>query len=75
MKCCDSGLNRRKQDSEMLYDYLDDKISYKEMEEHSIIATRQLAKRQMTWFRAEKSAKWYDPYKSDTFFEILDNLK
>ena len=58
-----------------IWHYLDDKISYKEMEEHSIIATRQLAKRQMTWFRAEKSAKWYDPYKSDTFSEILDNLK
>jgi len=58
-----------------IWHYLDDKISYKEMEEHSIIATRQLAKRQMTWFRAEKSAKWYDPYKSNTFSEILDNLK
>ena len=58
-----------------IWHYLDDQISYEEMKEHSIIATRQLAKRQMTWFRAEKSAKWYDPYKSDTFSEILDNLK
>ena len=58
-----------------IWHYLDDQISYQEMKEHSIIATRQLAKRQMTWFRAEKSAKWYDPYKSDTFSEILDNLK
>ena len=27
MKCCDSGLNRRKKAAKMLYDYLDEKIS------------------------------------------------
>ena len=32
MKCCDSGLNRRKKASEMLYDYLNDKIDDKDVE-------------------------------------------
>jgi len=58
-----------------IWHYLDNQISYSEMEEHSIIATRQLAKRQMTWCRAEKSAEWFDPYKSDIFPKILGNLK
>jgi len=58
-----------------IWRYLDNEISYSEMKEHSIIATRQLAKRQMTWCRAEKSAERFNPYKSDIFPEILGNLK
>jgi len=58
-----------------IWRYLDNEISHSEMKEHSIIATRQLAKRQMTWCRAEKSAEWFDPYKSDIFPKILGNLK
>ena len=34
-----------------IWKYLDNQITYMEMQERSIIATRQLAKRQMTWFR------------------------
>jgi len=57
-----------------IWRYLDNQISHSEMREYSIIATRQLAKRQMTWFRAEKTAKWFDPYKSDIFSKILSNF-
>ena len=39
--------------------YLDGEISHAEMQEQSIIATRQLAKRQMTWLRSEKNAQWF----------------
>ncbi len=34
------------------WDYLDGSISYEEMRERGIIATRQLAKRQLTWLRS-----------------------
>jgi len=34
-----------------VWDYLDNKLSYDEMLERGIIATRQLAKRQLTWLR------------------------
>jgi tRNA dimethylallyltransferase len=34
-----------------VWDYLDNKLSYDEMIERGIIATRQLAKRQLTWLR------------------------
>jgi len=43
-----------------VWDYLDGKIDYEEMKERAIIATRQLAKRQMTWMRSEKNITPYD---------------
>jgi len=58
-----------------IWRYLDNQITYKEMQEHSIIATQQLAKRQLTWCRAEKGAECYDSCKSEIFPLILDNLK
>ena len=58
-----------------IWKYLDNQITYMEMQERSIIATRQLAKRQMTWCRTEKNAEWHNPYKSGVFHEILNNLK
>jgi len=29
--------------------------------EEAIVATRQLAKRQLTWFRGELDLRWFDP--------------
>jgi tRNA dimethylallyltransferase len=55
--------------------YLDGKNNYEEMTEHAVIATRQLAKRQITWCRSESNAEWYDPHQSGTFPQILKNLK
>lgn len=43
------------------WDYLDGKLSYEEMRERGIIATRQLAKRQLTWLRS-----WSNLYQLDT---------
>ncbi len=42
------------------WSYLEGDISYAEMCQKSIAATRQLAKRQLTWLRQESSALWYD---------------
>jgi tRNA dimethylallyltransferase len=38
-----------------IWNYLAKKLTYEEMQEHAIIATRQLAKRQMTWLRSCKN--------------------
>jgi tRNA dimethylallyltransferase len=54
--------------------YLDGECNYEEMQELAVIATRQLAKRQITWCRSESKAEWYDSYKSGIFSEILKNL-
>ncbi len=55
--------------------YLDGLTRYEEMQEHAIIATRQLAKRQITWCRSESHATWYDPHEPDIFSKILENLE
>jgi tRNA dimethylallyltransferase len=55
--------------------YLDAETSYEEMTERAIIATRQLAKRQITWCRSEKNAEWFDSMKSDIFSKILQYLE
>ena len=43
-----------------VWDCLDGKTSYAEMEQRGIIATRQLAKRQITWLRSWKDLHWLD---------------
>ncbi len=43
-----------------VYEYLTNKISYGQMREKAIIATRQLAKRQLTWLRQWPSLKMFD---------------
>ncbi|MGD2119108.1 MAG: tRNA (adenosine(37)-N6)-dimethylallyltransferase MiaA [Chromatiales bacterium] len=41
--------------------YLQGEYSFEEMIERGIIATRQLAKRQYTWLRADDEYQWLDP--------------
>lgn len=41
-------------------DYLSQKVSFDEMKERIFIATRQYAKRQMTWFRRMENICWFD---------------
>lgn len=42
------------------WNYLHGDCTYAEMRDRSIAATRQLAKRQLTWLRRETAAIWYD---------------
>jgi tRNA dimethylallyltransferase len=42
------------------WEWLDGKYGFEEMREKAIAATRQLAKRQLTWLRREDDALWYD---------------
>lgn len=43
-----------------VWDYLEGKLDYTEMQERGVIATRQLAKRQFTWLRSEKDLTIFD---------------
>ncbi len=54
--------------------YLTGKINYQEMQEQAIIATGQLAKRQITWCRGEANGEWYDPYKIGIASQIIEKL-
>ncbi len=43
-----------------IWNYLADNLSYEKMRELGIIATRQLAKRQMTWLRSWPELNWFN---------------
>jgi tRNA dimethylallyltransferase len=59
-----------------LWAHLDGHYSLEEAVRRAIAATRQLAKRQMTWMRAEKRGQWLDPdvaelsWNRDIFHEL-----
>lgn len=53
------------------WEYLEGDISYDEMQNRAIIATRQLAKRQLTWLRSEKEIQAHDCINND--FSILNS--
>ena len=54
--------------------YLAGDYGYDEMREKAIIATAQLAKRQVTWLRKEKECNFIDPISLNTQ-KVLKNLK
>lgn len=54
--------------------YLAGDYGYEEMRERAIIATAQLAKRQMTWLRKEQECNFIDPNTLNTQ-KVLKNLK
>jgi len=56
------------------WEYLDGLSTYEEMTEKAIIATRQLAKRQLTWLRKEKNCNFYDINQA-IYLKILKKLK
>ena len=43
------------------WEHLDGQFDRKELRARGIAATRQLAKRQITWLRGEHDARWFDP--------------
>lgn len=55
--------------------YLEGLINRQQMLEHAIVATRQLAKRQLTWLRAESNSHWFDSTNVQLLDKILKFLK
>lgn len=53
-----------------VWHYLAGDWTYDYMVERGVIATRQLAKRQLTWLRAEQHALWFDSEASDLTEQI-----
>ena len=58
-----------------IWRFLDGLISYQEMLEHAIVATRQLAKRQLTWLRSEQDGVWLDGSGPDLVDKALKFIK
>jgi len=57
-----------------VWDYLEGKYDYDEMVERGIIATRQLAKRQITWLRSWPDLHWLDTDDPDILRNALKIL-
>lgn len=51
--------------------FLAGEIHCDEMESRAIIATRQLAKRQLTWLRSEPEVRWFDSEAADLLANVL----
>ena len=52
------------------WQYLDGEISEQEWIERALIATRQYAKRQLTWLRSESEYHWIDPLEANALEHI-----
>jgi tRNA dimethylallyltransferase len=57
-----------------LWRYLMGLCALNEAENQAIVATRQLAKRQMTWLRRRPNARWFDSMRPDVAEAIFDAL-
>ena len=49
-----------------LWQHLESGTSLTEAVQNAVVATRQLARRQLTWLRAEPGAEWFDPLDAKT---------
>lgn len=54
-----------------MWQHLDGQLSAAEMRERGIIATRQLAKRQITWLRSWIGLHWLDPLDPDVLGQLV----
>ncbi len=57
------------------WEWLEGSTSFEQMQEKAIAATRQLAKRQLTWLRRESHIMWYDLSTDGVWEEALESLR
>jgi tRNA dimethylallyltransferase len=57
-----------------VWQYLEGQLTYEAMCEKGVIATRQLAKRQLTWLRSWPQALWFDSEAPDLFIRVVEYL-
>jgi tRNA dimethylallyltransferase len=55
--------------------YLEGQLSASEWVEKAVIATRQYAKRQMTWLRSEHDSHWVDPLDANSLATVLNLIR
>lgn len=58
-----------------VWKYLSGEYDYEMMRHKAIAATRQLAKRQLTWLRRWPDAKWFNSEDKDLISQVVDYLK
>lgn len=55
--------------------FLEGELDDPEWRNRAVFATRQLAKRQLTWLRREQSALWYDPDTEDAVEKVFSAVR
>jgi tRNA dimethylallyltransferase len=58
-----------------LWEYLAGECDLETARRNAIHATRQLAKRQLTWLRAEPGAEWHEPFVPETLEMLIRRVK
>jgi tRNA dimethylallyltransferase len=58
-----------------VWQYLAGEWDYDTMLYKGIVATRQLAKRQLTWLRAEPDAMWFDSQQTNLINNVLEYIQ
>ncbi len=58
-----------------VWQYLAGEVDYREMVRRAVTATRQLAKRQLTWLRSESDAHWFDSLEPGLTEKVLARLR
>jgi tRNA dimethylallyltransferase len=58
-----------------VWSYLDGRLDYAAMVERGVVATRQFAKRQLTWLRAESGAIWLDGDENRRLDQVFVRLR
>ncbi|TDF35759.1 tRNA (adenosine(37)-N6)-dimethylallyltransferase MiaA [Alteromonadaceae bacterium M269] len=58
-----------------MWEYLEGKLDHEEMIFRGIVATRQLAKRQLTWLRSWPDLTLLDSLKTNTLSDIIDRIR
>lgn len=58
-----------------VWQFLQGDLTFDEMREKGIIATRQLAKRQLTWLRSWPNVKWFDSEAPDLFEQVVTYIE
>lgn len=53
-----------------VWHYLEGEYDYAAMRDKAIVATRQLAKRQLTWLRSWPEVQWFDPTRDNFLSEV-----
>jgi tRNA dimethylallyltransferase len=57
-----------------LWNHLEGDASMEVAVQKAVIATRQLARRQLTWLRAEAGAEWFDPCAAETPEKVAERI-
>jgi len=57
------------------WEYLAGKLTFEAMKEKTIIATRQFAKRQITWLRRWENARWFASDEKDHRQKAINYLR